>query len=400
MEDAPMIKIREDLYWVGIKDWELKKFHGDEFTVENGSTYNSYLVRGGGMTVLVDTCWGPFKEQYLEHLENNIGLQNIDALVCQHTETDHSGAMALLLDRRSDLPVYCTAKAKQFLESQYRREWNCITVKTGDKLDVGGYELLFIEAPMLHWPDTMFTYVGGMPALLSNDAFGQHYVTSGLYNDEADQCLLWQEAIKYYANIVSTYAKMVKPKIDQFKGLGVPLELICPSHGVIWRDNPMQIVDRYGEWSAAYREDQVAVIYDTMWEETKLMAEALGRGVAKAGFAAKIINAAKTDTTHVMTEAFRSAGLLVGSPTVNNGISHAMAAVMEGLKHLKLQGKQGAAFGSYGWSGEGPGVLQALLEAAGVKVAGEAMKQLHLPRREDIDALEEFGRRFAEGLKQ
>ena len=394
-----MIEIRKDLYWVGIKDWELKKFHGDEYTTENGSTYNSYLIRGSAKTVLVDTCWGPFKEQYLEALEESVGLENIDCLICQHTETDHSGAMVRLREKRPDLPVYCTAKAKQFLESQYRSEWNCVTVKTGDKLDIGGYELLFIEAPMLHWPDTMMTYIDGMAVLLSNDPFGQHYVTGDLYNDQADQCLLWQEAIKYYANIVSPFAKLVKPKIDQFTSLGLPLEMICPSHGVIWRDNPAQIIEKYVEWSSGYKEDRVAIIYDTMWQETKLMAEALARGVIKAGATAVVINAARTDATHVMTEAFRSAGILVGSPTVNNGITHAMAGIMEGLKHLKLTGKQGAAFGAYGWSGEGTAILQTRLEEAGVKIAGGPFKQVHLPGPEELEKLEEFGRQFAEGLR-
>ncbi len=394
-----MIKIRENLYWVGIKDWELKKFHGDEFTTENGSTYNSYLIKGEKKTVLVDTCWGPFKDEYIAHLESSVGLANIDCLICQHTETDHSGAMVALLEKLPDLPVYCTAKAKQFLESQYHREWNCTIVKTGDKLDIGGYELLFIEAPMLHWPDSMFTYINGMATLLPNDAFGQHYVTGKMFNDEVDQCLLWQECIKYYANIVSPYAKMVKAKIDQFRGLGLPVEMICPSHGIIWRENPMQIIDKYEEWSLSYKEDQVLIVYDTMWQETRVMAEALARGVEKTGMTAKVVNAARTDETHVLTDVFRSAGILAGSPTINNGISHAMAAVMEGVKHLKLTGKQGAAFGSYGWSGEGPAILQARLEEAGVKIAGGPLKQVHLPRPEDIARLEEFGQQFAEGLK-
>jgi flavorubredoxin len=245
----------------------------------------------------------------------------------------------------------------------------------------------------------MFTYVNGMAVLLPNDAFGQHYVTGHMFNDQVDQCLLWQETIKYYANIVSPYAKMVKPKISQFKSLGLPLEMICPSHGIIWRDNPMQILDKYEEWASNYKEDQVLIVYDTMWLETKAMAEALARGVTSTGMTAKVINAARTDETHVLTEAFRSAGILAGSPTVNNGISHAMAAVLEGFKHLKFAGKQGAAFGSYGWSGEGPAIVQARLEEAGVKIVAGPFKQLHLPRAEDTARLEEAGRLFAQGLK-
>ena len=395
-----MLQIKENLYWVGIKDWELKKFHGDEFTTENGSTYNAYLIKGSQKTVLVDTCWGPFKEQFLNCLEADVGLQNIDCLICQHTESDHSGAMRALMEKRPDLPIYCTAKAKQFLESQYPGTWDCTTVKTGDTLDIGGYELLFVEAPMLHWPDTMFTYIKNMDVLLSSDAFGQHYVTGGLFNDEADEAVLWQEAIQYYANIVSPYAKMVTPKINQFTGLGLPLDMICPSHGVIWREDPMVIVNKYLAWSAEYKEDQVAVIYDTMWLETKAMAEALGRGVTKTGMTVKVINAAKTDITGILTEAFRSAGILVGSPTVNNGISHAIAGVMEGLKHLKLVGKQGAAFGSYGWSGEGPGILQARMEEAGIVIAGGPFKQIHLPQAEDIEKLEAFGEAFAVQIRK
>lgn len=394
-----MFEIKKDLYWVGIKDWELKKFHGDEFTTEQGSSYNSYLIKGSEKTVLVDTCWGPFKEEFIANLEREVGLENIDALVCQHSETDHSGAMVALLDKLPNLPVYCNNKCKSFLTTQYHKDWNFQIVKTGDTLDIGGYELLFIEAPMLHWPDSMFTYVKGMAALLPNDAFGQHYVTGKFYADEVDQCILWQEAIKYFANIVSPYAKMVRPKIDQFKSLGLPLELICPSHGAIWRENPMQIVDKYYEWAGAYKENTVVVIYDTMWHETKAMAEALGRGIVKGGMTAKVINAARTDETHVLTEAFRAAGILVGSPTINNGISHAMAAVMEGLKHLKLQGKKGAAFGSYGWSGEGPALLQKQLEEAGVAIAGGPFKALHLPYEEEIKKLEEFGEAFAKELQ-
>ena len=393
-----MIQVKENLFWVGIKDWELKKFHGEDFTTENGSTYNSYLIRGGKMTALVDTCWGPFKESFIEGLERDVGLENIDCLICLHTETDHSGAMEALADRLPDMPIYCTAKAKQFLESQYRRQWNCRVVKTGDKLDLGGYELLFIEAPMLHWPDTMFAYIGGMAALLSSDAFGQHYVTSGLYDSEAEQDTLWREAIKYYANIVAPYSRMVKPKIEQFLCLDLPLDMICPSHGVIWKKDHAAIVSKYLEWAAAYKENQIAIIYDTMWHETRIMAEALARGAGKTGMTVKVINAAKTDTTHVLTDAFRSAGILVGSPTVNNGISPAMAAVMEGLKHLKLSGKCGAAFGSYGWSGEGAGILQAHLEQAGIRIAGGPFKQLHMPQACDIAALEDFGECFAKEL--
>lgn len=393
-----MIELKKDLYWVGIKDWELKKFHGDEFSTPSGSSYNSYLVKGREKTVLVDTCWGPFKEEFIHHLETHLGLDKIDALICQHSESDHSGAMTSLLERRPDLPVYCTAKGKQMLMAQYHKEWNFVTVKTGDTLDLGGYTLQFVEAPMLHWPDTMFTYIQGMAVLLPNDAFGQHYAFGPMFADEADPCLLWKEAITYYANIVAPYAKMVRAKIDQLKKMNLPIEMICPSHGLIWRDDPMQIVEKYYEWAGPYKENQVAILYDTMWHESKAMAEALARGITRTGMVAKVINAAKNDETFMLTEAFRSAGILVGSPTINNGISHAMAALMEGLKHLKLQGKKGAAFGSCGWSGEAPALLQKHLEEANVEIAGGPFKAIHMPYEDQIAELENFGEAFAKGL--
>lgn len=394
-----MIEIKKDLYWVGIKDWELKKFHGEEFATEQGSSYNAYIVKGTEKTVLVDTCWGPFKEEFVKHLEATIGLDNIDALICQHSESDHSGAMVTLLDKLPDLPVYCTNKCKQMLTAQYHKDWNFITVKTGETLDLGGYELTFIEAPMLHWPDSMFTYIKGMDVLLSNDAFGQHYVSSSLYADEVDQCILWQEAIKYYANIITPYSKMVRTKIDQIKKMNVPLEMICTSHGLIWRKDPMQIVEKYYEWAGPYKENQVAIIYDTMWGETKAMAEALGRGVTKGGMTAKVINVSKIEVTHVLTEVFRSAGILAGSPTINNGISHAMAAVMEGIRHLKFQGKKGAGFGSYGWSGESAATLHNMLQQAGIEPVGEPLKAMHMPYEKDILELEAFGEAFAKQLQ-
>jgi len=193
---------------------------------------------------------------------------------------------------------------------------------------------------LLHWPDSMFTYIKGMDVLLSNDAFGQHYAYGPLFADLADPCILWQEAITYYANIVAPFAKMVRAKIDQIKKMGVPIDMICPSHGLIWRKNPMEIVEKYYEWAGAYRENQIAILYDTMWHETKIMAEAMARGITRTGMIAKVINTARNDETSMLTEAFRSAGILVGSPTINNGISHAMAAMMEGLEAPEASGQE------------------------------------------------------------
>jgi flavorubredoxin len=392
-----MFEIKKNIYWVGIKDWELRKFHGEEYTTRRGSTYNSYLIKDR-KTVLVDTAWDPFKEEFVANLEKNVGLQNIDYIVVNHSEIDHSGSMALLMSKIPHVPVYCTQNGAKILKKHHHQDWNIQVVKTGDTLSLGEYELMFIEAPMLHWPDSMFTYVKGANVLLSNDAFGQHYATSQFYNDQVDQCELYQEALKYYANILTPFSKMVRQKIDQFKSLNLPVEIIAPSHGVIWRDNPLQIVDKYYQWAGDYQEDFVAVIYDTMWEATKKMAHAIAEGLKREGLAYKIIHSAKTDHTELIADVFRAKAVLVGSSTVNNSLLSSVAAVLELLKGMKFKNKVGAAFGSYGWSGEAVKNISERLEQAGIKVVQEGIRVQYNPTEEELAQCVEFGREFAKKL--
>jgi flavorubredoxin len=394
-----MKELKKNIYWVGIKDWELKRFHGDEFVTEKGSTYNSYLIKDE-KTVLIDTAWGPFKEAYVNALSEAVDLSAIDYIVCNHSETDHSGALPLLLSKIPGVPVYCTQKGAQMLKRHYHEDWNFQIVKTGDTLKLGEYELSFVEAPMLHWPDSMFTYVKGASLLFPNDAFGQHYAFSGFFNDEADPCELNLQAIIYYANILAPFGKMIRAKIDQLKSMKLPIDMIAPSHGVIWRDNPAQIVDRYYEWAGEYKEDFVAVIYDTMWSGTKQMAEAIGAGIAKQGVNVKLINAARNDSTHVLTEVFRAAGVLLGSSTYNNGLLHSMAGIAEGIRGMKLKGKLGAAFGSCGWSGEAPQILSDSLAKSGFKVASDPIKVFNNPTEEEIAACAAYGEAFAKAVRE
>jgi len=224
--------------WVGKIDWELTRFHGDEYSTHKGSSYNSYIIEEG-KTVLVDTVWGPYAKEFVDNLEAEGLLGKLDMVIAQHAESDHSGAMPELMRRRPDLPVYCTANGVKSLKGHYHQNWDFHVVKTGDELDLGnGKKLVFIEAPMLHWPDSMFSYMTGDAILFSNDAFGQHLATEKLFNDLVDQDELYDEAIKYYANILTPFSAMVKAKIDQVLSLKLPVNMIATSHGVIWRDNP------------------------------------------------------------------------------------------------------------------------------------------------------------------
>jgi len=225
-------KINDSISWVGKIDWELRKFHGDEYSSHRGSTYNSYLVRDRH-TALIDTVWSPFKEEFIDQLSQEIALDEIDFIVANHAEPDHSGALPELMKAIPEKPIYCTANAVKSLKGYYHQDWNFQVVKTGDRLNLGSKELVFVSAPMLHWPDSMFCYLTGDNVLFSNDAFGQHYASELIYNDLVDQAELYQECIKYYANILTPFSKLVAKKIQEVVGLGLPVDMICTSHGVI-----------------------------------------------------------------------------------------------------------------------------------------------------------------------
>lgn len=380
-------KIKNNVSWVGYIDWELKTFHGDDFSIMHGSSQNAYLIEEE-KTVLIDTVWAPHRFEFVENLKKEIPLDKIDFVIANHGEIDHSGALTALLAEIPDVPLYCTANAVKSLEGQYgKRGWNFKVVKTGDSLDIGnGKKLIFIEMPMMHWPDSMATYMTGDNILFSNDAFGQHFAVEELFNDKADQCLLYKEAMKYYANILNPFSMMVGKKLPEIAAMNLPIDLIAPSHGVIWRENPLQIVNKYAEWCAAYKEDQVTVIYDTMWDGTAAIAHEIAREINRQSpdTVVKVLNIAKTDKNEIMTEVFKSKAIAVGSPTAENNILSTVAGWLTFLKALRFKNKKAAAFGCYGWSGEGVGILKNLLKDAGFTVIDEEVKSLWNPDDDDF----------------
>lgn len=389
-------KVNDAVTWVGKTDWELKRFHGEEYSTHRGSTYNSYLVRDE-KTVLIDTVWLPFAREFVENLEKEIELTKIDYIIINHGEVDHSGALVELMRKIPNTPIYCTANGVKSLKGQYHQDWNFQVVKTGDKLNIGSKELIFVEAPMLHWPDTMFCYLTGDNILFSNDAFGQHFASEQLFNDTVDQAELYQECIKYYANILTPFSKMVDRKIKEVVGFNLPVAMICPSHGVIWRDNPLQIVTKYAEWANDYQENQITIIYDTMWDGTRRMAEAIAQGIREADseVCVKLFNTARRDKNDIITEVFKSKAIVVGSPTVNKGILSAVAGIIEEIKGLAFKNKRGAAFGTYGWSGESAKLIADELKESGFQVSNEGLKELWNPDEQAVERCVEFGRAIA-----
>lgn len=394
------VRINDVVTWVGKTDWELRKFHGEEYSTHRGSSYNSYLLRGE-KTVLVDTVWGPYAGEFVDALSRTVDLNSIDYVVVNHAEPDHSGALPELMRRIPGVPVYCTSNGVKSMTGMYHADWNFHPVKTGDTLNVGpGMDLVFVEAPMLHWPDTMMCYLTGQAILFSNDAFGQHLASEGLYNDTVDQCELFQEALKYYANILTPFSKLVTKKIQEFLALNLPLSMICPSHGVIWRQEPTRIVESYLKWAADYQEEQVTILYDTMWNATRSMAEAIARGIhsVSPGLTVKCINIGKTDKNDAITEVFKSKAVLVGSSTINRGILSSVAAILEEMRGLSFKNKRAAAFGSYGWSGESVKMIEKGLEECGIPLIGPGLKKLWQPAGEDLAQCEEFGTTIGKAL--
>jgi anaerobic nitric oxide reductase flavorubredoxin len=392
--------INEHVTWVGKVDWELRTFHGEEYSTHRGSSYNSYLVRAEKIA-LIDTVWQPFAKEFIENLKQEIDLDRIDYIIANHAESDHSGALPELMKLIPATPVYCTENGIKSLKGHYHQDWNFIPVKTGDRLPLGGRELVFMEARMLHWPDSMFCYLTGDNILFSNDAFGQHYASEFHYNDQVDQAELYQEAIKYYANILTPFSKLVERKINEVTQLNLPLSMICPSHGIIWRENPLQIVEQYLKWAQDYRENQVTVIYDTMWNGTRQMAEAIGQGIklAAPGMVVKLFNSARSDKNDAITEVFKSKGLLIGSPTVNRGILSSVAGILEEIKGLGFKQKQAAAFGSYGWSGESVKVLNEKLADAGFELLNDGLKAIWNPDESALKECIAFGKGVGENIR-
>ncbi len=390
-------KIKNNVYWVGKIDWELRKFHGNEYSTNRGSTYNSYLIKEEKI-VLIDTVWKPFSKEFVENLSKEVDLNKIDYIIANHAEIDHSGALPELMEKIPETPIYCTANGVKSIRGHYHKDWNFQVVKTGDTLDLGNdKQLIFVEMRMLHWPDSMACYLTKDNILFSNDAFGQHYANEFMYNDLVDQNELYAECIKYYANILTPFSAFVDKKIKEVLDLKIPIDIIATSHGVIWRDNPTQIVEKYLTWANDYQENQITILYDTMWDGTKRMAEAITKGIREIDkeVNVKLYNIAKTDKNDLITEIFKSRIILVGSPTIGGGILSGVAEILEMIKGMRFKNKKAASFGCYGWSGESIKVIKEHLEKSGFSVINDGIRAMWNPDAESIEKCVEFGREIA-----
>ncbi|HYB21835.1 MAG TPA: MBL fold metallo-hydrolase [Thermodesulfobacteriota bacterium] len=391
-------ELMNGVYWVGVVDWGLRKFHGHELSTHRGSTYNSYLIIDEKI-VLVDTVWGPFQDQLIENIREVVDPARIDLVVANHSETDHSGGLPAVMRHIPHANIIVSPRGEESVEGHHHQPWKFKKIKTGEKVNIGKNDLIFVEAPMLHWPDSMFTYLTGLNILMPNDAFGQHYATAFRFNDEVDQEELYEEAIKYYANILTPFSNLVTKKIEEVLALKLPVAMIAPSHGVIWRKDPLQIVKKYQEWAAQVPQKTAVILYDTMWEGTRKMAEAVGKGLAAEGVIHKIFHMAVTDRNDVITEVFKAKAIVIGSPTLNQGLLPTIAPILEDLKGLKFQNKIGAAFGTYGWSGEGVKLIEEHLNRCKIPLAAQGVRAKWQPKAADLAECEKLGQTMGRAVK-
>jgi flavorubredoxin len=392
-------ELTKGVYWVGVVDWALRHFHGYELTTHRGSSYNAYLITDV-KTVLVDTVWGPFQEQLLENIREIIDPARIDIVVANHAETDHSGALPAVMQYAPKATVIVSKRGLESVEGHYHQPWNFKAVQTGDRVSIGQRELIFVEAPMLHWPDSMFTYLTGDNILMPNDAFGQHYAQAFRFNDQVNQQELYEEALKYYANILTPFSSLVSKKIEEVLALKLPVNIIAPSHGIIWRDNPLQIVGKYREWAAQVPEKTAVILYDSMWDGTRHMAEAIGEGLAAGNIPYRAFYMPTADRNDVITEIFKARAVIIGSPTFNQGLLPTITPILEDLKGLRFQNKIGAAFGCYGWSGESVKIIEEHLAHCRIPVVAEGIRAKWQPKPDDLVKCREFGGIIARAMKQ
>ncbi len=393
------VEIVKDVYWVGAIDYNVRNFHGYSYSTHHGTTYNAYLIIGEKIA-LVDGVLGSFSEEMFSRISEITDPENIDYMISNHTEMDHSGAVPDVLKVMKKARLVCTPKAVDELKKHYANGWDIQTVKTGDEIDLGGKTLRFYEAPMLHWPESMFTYYVEKEVLLPNDAFGQHYATEKRFADEVDQNILWKEAEKYYANILWPLSSMVQRKIEEVIKLGLPIKMIAPSHGLIWRKNPLEIVTKYLAWAKGERtSNKVVIAWDTMWQSTTKLARAIAEGVESEGITPLVMLIPHSARSDIMGALLEAKGILVGSSTLHNDILPTLAPILSDFEVLKPRGKKAAAFGSYGWGGGAVKRIQESMERGKMEIIMEPFTVKWVPTDEELKGAFEFGRAFAKAVK-
>ncbi len=388
------LQITDRVYWVGAIDWDVRDFHG--YTTNHGTTYNAYLITGE-KNILIDTVKKQFCSEMMGRISSVIPIESIDVIISNHSEMDHSGCIPDVIKAVNPEAVYASNFGAKTLNDHFHLDTPITPVKDGETMTIGDAVITFAETRMLHWPDSMVSYLHGDEVIFSNDAFGMHLASTERFADEIEPTLLNYEAKAYYANILLPFSHLIKKAIDKINGLNVPIKYICSDHGPIWRNEDVATpLKNYIEWSEQKRNKKVVVLYDTMWNSTAMMAEAIVDGLVSGGVTVKVMPLRSFHRSDVATEILDAGALLVGSPTLNNGLFPTMADVLTYLKGLKPKGLKGAAFGSFGWSGEATTILTDILTEMGVELISDPVKIKYVPDAESLTQCRELGIKVAE----
>jgi flavorubredoxin len=391
------LEIAKNIYWVGSIDWNIRDFHG--YSTYQGTTYNAYLIKDEKV-VLIDTVKKDFFPEWMDQIRLLIDPKKIDYVISNHAELDHSGSLDWLMHViGSEKPVYCSKLGAQNLGRHFHGGLNLKPMNEGEELKLGQRNVTFLETRMLHWPDSMFTYLKEDQILFSSDAFGQHYAGMERFDDQIGEAIM-PHAKKYFANILLLYSPLILKLVEKVTRMGLPIKMICPDHGVMWRKDPGKIIQAYVEWSHQKPKKKALVIYDSMWHSTQTMAEAIMDALAQERVDARTMHLRTIHRSDVMTEVLDAGAILVGSPTLNNGLFPTVADFLCYMKGLKPLNKIAAAFGSYGWSGEAVKLINQDLEAMKFRIVDPGLNIQYVPDKKGLEACHALGKKVAQAIAQ
>ncbi len=390
------VKVADNIFEVGYIDWNVRDFHS--YVTERGATYNSYLILDEKVA-LIDTVKAPYWQELLKNVTALVDPAKVDYIVCNHAEPDHAGALPQILRALPNAKIVCDAKCKDILAGYNDISgWKFQIVKTGETLNLGKRSLAFVETPMVHWPDSMLTYMPEEKILFSMDAFGQHYASSNKFDDQVPIDEVMAEAQTYYANIVMPYGPQVKKTLEQAAGLDI--RIIAPAHGVIWRKHIGRIVAAYKDWCICKPKAKVSVIYDSMWESTAKMARAIYEGACREGVEVKLLRIRTVGNTRIVADVLDSACIAFGSATLNQCMMPAAASLLTYMRGLRPAGKAGFAFGSYGWGKGGPEEVHEQLQAMKFDLLREPIKSKWTPEAACLEECHKLGAQLADKALQ
>ena len=389
-------EIKKDIFWVGAVDWNIRDFHG--YSTYKGTTYNSYLIKDEKIA-LFDTVKKSHVSDLLHHINQLTDPSKIDYIIVNHVEMDHSGGLPEIVERVKPEKIYCSKMGLKAIKDHFHpKDWPLEAVESGGSISLGKKTVQFLETRMLHWPDSMFSYIPEDKLLISSDAFGQHLATSERFDDEVDFSVLMEQTTKYYANILTLFSPLIQKLLAKVTDMNLDIDMIAPDHGVIWRSHVKDVLAAYNDWSQHKGQRKALVIYDTMWESTEKMAKAITTGINMEGVSVKLINLAHAHRSDVMTDILDAKAVVLGCATLNNGLLPRMAGFLMYMRGLRPTNKIGAAFGSYGWSGEGVKLMNAAMEEMKFNIIEPGLRIKYVPDHESLKPCVEMGQRIAKAV--